>query len=622
MCGINGLISKTDLHRELIEQMNNQITYRGPDDSTSCTHHIDVDTAAEMGMVRLAIIDLAGGTQPMTSNCGTHTLTFNGEIYNYPQLREKCASAGYQFKTDSDTEVILALFSQYGIEGITLLDGMYSIAILDKSSQAIHLFRDFFGEKPLHYIKGSQFFAWSSEIGPLEQLSKRQICQKGLAEFFGQNFIGAPRTIYTDIFKVPRNSHVTIDCKTLDYSIAPIHNGLKEQDFYQTQSDNLSIEKTIQSVVQSRLLSDVNLGVLLSGGLDSSIVLKCASQKATSLASYTAGFSDSAYDESDYAKRAAELFNCDFKLVTLDNTELINAFVQLSHSLGEPLADPAMLPLFVITKKAKEDGVKVLVGGDGADEMFGGYRRYDYPLFEKKINGLLPQRISRWVLLRSRRILRGILSERTYIRYEKLVNAFTGSGYLTISSLGMSNNALRKLLKSSCPISLSKPLKDLSLNSMREHDLNNSLEGGLLPKLDRVSMLNSVELRSPFLSLDILKKVVDLPDDAFKIKGRFKKKPLLETFKPYFDPGFFNRPKSGFDIPIKSIVETLLSQNAVLKYLQPEFLRSQNLFREEFISSLVSRPGKSAEDYSTLYKLLHFQMWYDSKILNRNPSLV
>ena len=203
MCGINGLISKTDLHRELIEQMNNQITYRGPDDSTSCTHHIDVDTTAEMGMVRLAIIDLAGGTQPMTSNCGTFTLTFNGEIYNYPKLREKCASAGYQFKTDSDTEVILALFSQYGIEGITLLDGMYSIAILDRHSKTIHLFRDFFGEKPLHYIKNSQFFAWSSEIGPLEQLSKDKYVKKDWPNFLVKTSSGLQRRFIQTSSKFP-----------------------------------------------------------------------------------------------------------------------------------------------------------------------------------------------------------------------------------------------------------------------------------------------------------------------------------------------------------------------------------------------------------------------------------
>ena len=240
----------------------------------------------------------------------------------------------------------------------------------------------------------------------------------------------------------------------------------------------------------------------------------------------------------------------------------------------------------------------------------------------RKIKGLLPHRISRWLLPRSRRILRGILPERTYIRYENSSQCIYGLGVLDHFQSGLVQQCLKETLKSSCPNSLAEPLKDLSLHSMREHDLNNSLEGGLLPKLDRVSMLNSVELRSPFLSLDILKKVVDLPDEAFKIKGRFKKKPLLETFQPYFDPGFFTRPKSGFDIPIKSIVETLLSQNAVLKYLQPEYLLTQNLFKEEFISSIVSNPGKSAEDYSTLYKLLHFQMWYDSKILNRNPSRV
>lgn len=607
MCGINGYVTLQGNNDVSLVTMNEMLHHRGPDDSGTVTGQgAALNYWWGMGMVRLAIIDLDGGSQPMQSADKMITLTFNGEIYNYKVLRSYLEKRNYSFNTNSDTEVILALYETEGRKGLERLDGMYAISIHDMRLKKIFLARDFFGEKPLYYIQKNDRIIWSSEIQPLLPYSNCEISRVGLRKYFSENFIPAPHSIFEDILKLPRNSVLEIDCETFSTNILPIHLIPSKTTLLQ---DNLNIKESIEALVESRLVSDVKIGILLSGGLDSSIVLACSRKNQVPITTYTASFPDSQYDESKFADELSKKFRTTHRKVYLNQSDLLDSFIFLAENLGEPLADPAMLPLYHLTKRAKSDGVKVLLGGDGADELFGGYRRYNYIYYERLLNYIIPKFLKRFVVRLVRILGRKILPSRKYIRLEKFLEAYLAKGYDSISKLGLDFNSLDELLNFTVTQEESRIIKSGSLAEMRDIDLDNSLEGGLLPKGDRVSMLNSVELRAPFLSRDLYETLRNLPDRLFRSKGKFNKANLKEAFENSFRQGFFNRPKSGFDIDINSLVKELLKSKANLDFFEKTYLEKQGLFNYETVNRLLKKSERNYSENLTIYKFILFQIW-------------
>lgn len=625
MCGINGLIStkQEDLNnlKRAINGMNTMIIHRGPDDD-GIFSITKPEFSLAMGMRRLAIIDLNTGKQPIYSEDNSIVIVFNGEIYNYKTLRDDLIHRGSHFKTHSDTEVILKLYEQEGIEGFKKLDGMFAFSIYDSNKEKLYIARDFFGEKPLYYTQQQGKFIWASELKSIiKQLTEKpQIDRNGLNLYFKLTYIPAPYTIYRNICKLEPNCFLTYDLKTHQVVNAIIENSVP------TIQKNISFEEAkskvkilVQESVESRSVSDVPIGTFLSGGVDSSVVSLCLSQlKTDKINTFSIGFKNKSFDESDKAKTVAHLINSHHHEFIIDETDLEDYVHDILNNFDEPFADSSALPSFLVAEKTSQH-VKVALTGDGGDEVFGGYNKYYMGKINTQYIKFVPQilhnSIVKWSdpLLKTKEDKRG-----KRFLMQKLMKAidYSGNYYWDIISLGFPANTLADYLlpehlennvfdyfKNVTGIASSKHLKDY-----REIDKHISLEGDMLVKVDRTSMLNSLECRAPFLNKTLWNYTNTLPD-TFLIKGWNKKFILKEAFKDEFPKDFLNKSKSGFGVPVGDWLRNMLRKE-LEHYVEDPFLDTQNIFQKAPIKRLVFEHLNGKDHTFKVWTFYCFQKWY------------
>lgn len=635
MCGINGIIQNNHISLSQVSssimQMNDQIIHRGPDDD-GCFTEAAEEFSIAMGMRRLSIIDLNSGQQPIYSEDKNIVIVFNGEIYNYKTLRADLVSKNIAFNTKSDTEVILKLYQHEGVDGFKRLDGMFAFSIYDRIKKKVFIGRDFFGEKPLYFTQHNDQFLWASELKSILKIipTVPPINKLGLNLFFRLTYIPAPFSIYEGIHKLRPNHLLVYDLENVSWSTEPIREiqSIEKVDV-SFDTAKAKVRELVSESVDSRSVSDVPIGTFLSGGVDSSIVSLCLSKISTQkINTFSIGFEKKAFDERDKSQTVANLINSNHHEFVLNENDLKTNVSEILDNFDEPFSDSSSLPSYLVAHQTSKH-VKVALTGDGGDEVFGGYNKYYIGKINERYTGLVPEPLHKL----TRKVLQPALYSKSdkrgkRFKINKLLNSidYSKQFYWDIISLGFADNSLQNYLlpqfMESDPFSYYKSTTGIkapnSLTDYREIDRNISLEGDMLVKVDRTSMLTSLECRAPFLNKKLWDYTNSLPED-FLMKGWNKKYILKEAFKEDFPEGFLDKSKSGFGVPIGDWLRSSLKKE-LEKYIESPFLEAQQIFNSTSIQKLVKDHLNGKDNTFMVWTYFCFQKWYCKNYLEGSLS--
>ena len=631
MCGINGIITtsqhtKASLQSKIV-LMNDKIVHRGPDDDGTFLE-ISNSVNIAMGMRRLAIIDLNSGKQPIYSSDQQHVIVFNGEIYNYRELRNELSALGAQFNTHSDTEVILMGYKFWGVEAFKKLDGMFAFSIYDRTKNKVFIARDFFGEKPLYYMPTADGLVWASELKSVVSTlnSKPPINKIGLNLFFRLTYIPSPYTIYEGIHKLLPNSFLEYDLEHQNYELHQIQEDKRpEKTKVSLEEAKNEVKELVEKSVESRAVSDVPIGTFLSGGVDSSIVSLCLSQVSSNkINTFSIGFDNKAYDETEKSKLVAKQINSDHHEFILTEKDLENNINAILLNFDEPFADSSALPSYLVAHQTSKY-LKVALTGDGGDEVFGGYNKYYMGTINKRYTKNVPEFLHKSIvglalpLLTSKSDKRGMR-----FKLKKMLQSidYKKGFYWDIISLGFPGTTLRNYLLpdfwENTPFIFYEEETGISnpetLTDYRYIDKVMSLEGDMLVKVDRTSMLTSLESRAPFLNKSLWQYSSTLPEE-YLINKWDKKYILKEAFREQFPEKFFDSPKVGFGVPIGDWLRSSLKDD-LLQYIDKVFLERQQIFDVKSITNLVHTHLNGKDHTFMVWSFYCFQKWYSKNIYN------
>lgn len=622
MCGINGFISykPTIEIQKILRKMNNTIIHRGPDQDGFFEFQ-NKEINIGMAMRRLSIIDLSTGKQPIYSDDKQKVIVFNGEIYNFKILKADLITKGFSFHTSSDTEVVLKLYECYGIKSFSMLDGMFAFSIYDKAIDKLFITRDFFGEKPLYYTQNNEGFIWASELKSIIKIlpSKPPINKTALNLFLQLTYIPAPYCIYEGIHKLVANHYLEFDCTNFDLKINEIVQKFKTYPKISISSATKITHDLVQESVISRSISDVPLGTFLSGGVDSSIISLCLAQKSnTKIDTFSIGFDKKSFDETDKSRAVAKLINSNHHEFIISERDLTANIDEIILNFDEPFADSSALATYIVSNKTKQF-VTVALTGDGGDEVFGGYNKYYMGKLNEKYTNHIPSSVHKGVA--------GVLGNLLHVKDDNRGNRFKinrllkainyeGDFYYNIISLGFQENEIKSVLKANSynenPLSYFKNKignRNKTLTDFRNIDRLLSLEGDMLVKVDRTSMLSSLECRAPFLNKEIWNFTSQLPEN-YLINGLDKKHILKESFKNYFPKDFLNKSKKGFGVPVGDWLRADFKKE-LLYYIEKDFVEKQNIFQFDVVYNLVNNHliGKIDNTFR-VWTYFCFQKWY------------
>lgn len=565
MCGITGFVGAGDV--ALLRRMTDSIAYRGPD---ADGFFVEPASSVFLGHRRLSILDATGGAQPMRTDDGSHTIVFNGEIYNFGELRRALEAEGAQFSSDhSDTEVLLLGYRQWGDALLPRLNGMWAFAIHDRTHNRLFLSRDRFGKKPLYYAATPDAFVFASELGALLQHSAtpRELDPLSLRKYYAYGYVPAPRTLYRNVYKLPAGHSLSLDLATLQMRTHCYWSWQAEPvDPIPASAEEVWVDELLallDAAVARRLVTDVPVGAFLSGGIDSSLVSALAARHigADRLKSFSIGFEEADFDESRHAIDVARHIGSEHALEVLSVDRALEALPELLSMLDEPIADSSMLPTYLLCKHARRH-VTVALGGDGADELFAGYDPFKALGYAGWYDRLVPRPVHAGVALavaslpvshgymsldfRLKRVLRGL-------EHPRSMHLPTWMGPLSPRELGELCGA---------PIDISELYSEAveAWDGCRSPDpvdrataffIRLYLQDDILPKIDRSSMLNSLEVRSPFLDIEVADFARRLPA-RFRLRGGTTKWLLKRVAERMLPARVVHRRKQGFAMPIGS----------------------------------------------------------------------
>ena len=620
MCGINGIFSKNRLNDQgRIRTMNERIVHRGPDDEGTY-----VSSNIALGIRRLSIIDLSQGHQPIFNEDGQFVIVFNGEIYNYRQLRDGLAQQGHVFKTNTDTEVIVHLFEEKGEKCLDELNGMFAFAIYDCKKNELFLARDRVGKKPLYYCVDNGELLFASELKSILAVSnaKHALSRQAMELYFAFTFIPAPLTIFEGIYKLEPAHYMRVSGdlsiqKKRYWDLPAIVNTIeKNQSFPQCSKQ---VRDLLYDAVEKRMVSDVPLGAFLSGGIDSTIIVAIMAElDSKPIKTFTIRNAVKTYDESAKAREVAHKYKTDHTEWTVDNDYIVDKIDQILGNFDEPFGDSSALPSYIVSELAGRH-VKVVLTGDGGDELYAGYTRYLNFNYLRKY-ALLPAFLRNSIIkpLVNNVWFPGFMELRAN-KLRKLVNN-DGAGpfeqYHYLQRLGFSKQEFLSVLPGLNSTGLAELLSRSIFDAIPGHsdlekalvsDIIIGLEGDMLVKLDRTSMLNSIEARSPFLDFRLIEHAFTIPDD-FKLHGSKLKWILKRTFADKFPQELLQKPKMGFGIPVGRLLRRELhSQFNELLNLQS--LQSLGIFNLSEISLLFSEHCRNKDRTFQLWTFFVFAQW-------------
>lgn len=626
MCGIVGGISK-NINKDIAEKMTAVLSRRGPDTSGV---FFDEKSNVFLGHRRLSIIDLSdAASQPMTveSSGKKYHISYNGEVYNYEEIRKELGAGGYKFKSDSDTEVVLYSYIEWGDKCVEKFHGMFAFAIFDENRKELTLFRDRFGVKPLYYYFDGTNFVFASELKAIYQFPgfKKDIDFDALALYFQFGFISAPHTIFKNTFKLEPGSILKIDAGL----------NIKKQKYWRPQSyfnDKKiaksekeilgELEEVLRKSFNYRMVADVDVGVFLSGGIDSSLVaaILSSNQSSKKIKTFSIGFDDPKYNEADYAKGVAKNLGTDHHEHYISSKEILDIIPKYVDVFDEPFGDSSGLPTYILSKFTRDSDVKVALSGDGGDELFYGYSKYEAV---RKINGL-PTILKKAAQLSFNALSSNIASRALFGysnsrgKFDKLINVLDGKNLADTFQLAGSywlNREIRSMLNN----------KDFNRNNgyatnggsldvreqMQIWDIENYLVDDILVKTDRATMAASLEAREPYLDQDILEYVSSISCD---IKFKEPKYLLKQILFRYLPRELFNRPKTGFQPPLEKWLKNDLREY-INSYLDDNKLKNDNILNADFVGEVMNRYRKGQYvNPEKLWLLLNFQIWRDKWI--------
>jgi asparagine synthase (glutamine-hydrolysing) len=632
MCGICGIVNFNANHpvdRELVERMTSAQSHRGPDD-----HGYFVENNVGLGHRRLSIIDLSGGKQPIFNEDGSVVVVFNGEIYNYADLTGSLIAKGHLFATRSDTETIVHSYEEYGDQCMRDFRGMFAFAIWDRRRKRLLLVRDRLGIKPLYYYAGKDFFVFASEIKSLLQDPRvpREVDRQALDLYLALRYVPGPQTMFKNIFKLQPGHWMTVDesgTKSGKYWDLKFNRSERKEDRRYIEEFRDLLEES----VKLRLISEVPLGVFLSGGLDSSAMLAMMSQITgrERVKTFSVGYDTSgpaareieSANEFTFAREAAEYFGADHHEFRMTSTDFRDAIpIMISH-LDEPMADPTCIPLYFISKLAR-NYITVVLSGEGADETMAGYTLYRKILALEKIRmasgplaAALPGLARLPVGSRMRAYLRraGAKLENHYRGVVKGVPLEARLALSGVERLRSCNNRLDEIF-GAC---FGQVEKTSLLNRMLYADTKVWLPEDLLLKADKMTMATAVELRVPFLDHKLVEYIASLPDDL-KVRDNLGKWILRQAMSTVLPPSILHRTKKGFPMPAAEwfrfelrdfVRETLLARDSACR----EFFDPQAI--EQIVC--LQEKGKLS-GYQEVWSLLVFESWHKQFIQGFVPA--
>lgn len=564
MCGIAGFIGPGN--QRILLRMTDSLTHRGPDDS-GIYHYPPL--AVFLGHRRLAIVDIEGGHQPMGNEDGSVQVVFNGEIYNHRELRAELTGKGHLFQTDhSDTEVLVHGYEEWGDQLPIRLNGMFAFAVFDRKKERLFLARDRFGEKPLFFYAQPGLFAFASELKSLLQHPEISpaISKKGMEKLFALGFIPAPSTIIESVSKLRPGCQLLLNIPASRFEVSSYREFTISSE-HPIDLPCLELEDQLRQLlnqaVARRLISDVPLGVFLSGGIDSSVILSAVSEQRSPSDIYTfsIGFNEPSFDESGYARLVARHFGTKHHEERFDMDTAKKFLEPVLSALDEPLGDPSILPTYLLARFARQY-VKVALGGDGGDELFAGYDPFralrPAELYSKLIPGwvhragrravdiLSPSDRNMGIEFRLKRTLRG-LSYPIHLWNPVWLGPLDPEGLSHLFCEAISVEDIYQEVIDVWNLSGSDTLVDRTLSFYTKLYLPN----GILTKVDRASMMVSLEGRAPFLDNDLVDFVEKLPSN-YKLHGQTTKYLLRNAFKEKLPEVILRRPKKGFGIPLSA----------------------------------------------------------------------
>lgn len=598
MCGIVGLVTKKE-KENTIRLMNDRIKHRGPDGDG---YFIDGDVA--LGHRRLSIIDLSTGDQPMFNEDGSVVTVFNGEIYNYQELKEELISLGHDFKTKSDTEVLVHGYEEWHTDLPKHLRGMFAFAIYDKNKNEVFLARDNFGIKPLYFAKMNDTFMFASEI-------KAFLDVPDFEKVFNESILEA----YLEFSFVPTNETFFKGVHRLDAGCSLLYKDgeIKLNKYFKLdfKEESMSFEDAVKNIsdvmkdsVEKHLIADVEVGSFLSSGIDSSYIVSLAKPDKT----YTVGYENKKYDETMYAKDLAEKLGIKNESKIITKEEYLENISKIMYHLDEPTSDPAAISLYFVAKLASKD-LKVVLSGEGADEFFGGYNYYreevDYKFYNKlpyylrhvigKIASIFPEGRGFNFLVR---------------RGEKLENSYIGV------NRNFSSKMAKKVLKNNYELKAIDVTKDVynefknysNIDKMQAIDINFWLMKDILLKADRMTMASSIEGRVPFIDKEVFKVASHLPFD-YKVTKENTKVALRAAAKEVIPTEAYKKKKLGFPVPVREWIKDGSFKEEVEKTLNSDV--ANKYFNTKIINKMFKEHINGKKDnYRKIWTIYTFIKWY------------
>ena len=599
MCGINGIVSRSKNKEQLIHEMNERIIHRGPD-----AEGIFVDKKVALGQRRLSIIDLSvEGNQPIYNEDRSILVVFNGEIYNYQNLKKELESFGHKFSSNTDTEVLVHGYEEWGYEILNKLRGMFAFCIYDTNKNELFIARDYFGVKPLYYYQNNQVFLFGSEIKSFlaHPDFKKELNKEMLGAYLTFSFTPGKRTFFKDVYKLEPGHYLVYDLKknsydnvkyfTLEFS--------KTSDSYEDVIKEIS--KVMNDSVQHHLISDVEVGSFLSSGIDSSYLVSMAKPDKT----YTVGYNQEKYSEIELAKDLTDKLGITNISSKISKEEYMNAVKDVYYHMDEPTTDACSIAVYFLSKLASND-VKVVLSGEGADEFFGGYNSYDDHPYTK-----LPLGLRKFIAFICK-----LLPKNKYTRYLIRRGLSLEEGYVSINR-NFYDDELNDILKYKDYLKNKDIVKETYIEYKDESELNKKqaidirywLSDNVLLIVDKMTMAFSLESRVPFTDIEVFKLASTLPKE-YRVRNRITKAALREAAKRSIPNDSYKKKKLGFPVPIREWIREDDFYNEIKNTFELKI--ADELFKKKNIIKLLDEHKSGVKDnYRKVWAIYSFLKWYE-----------
>jgi asparagine synthase (glutamine-hydrolysing) len=630
MCGIVGIFSSNIANKDrtaLISPMLNTLRHRGPDGQSVWSNDV-----LSLGHARLAVLDVSSnGQQPMTSHCGRYTITFNGEIYNFEDLRKTLD--GVKWRGTSDTEVLLAAISEWGLDGaLQKVNGMFAFGLWDVYEEKLFLVRDFLGEKPLYFYENEQTVIFSSELRAIECIPEIElsISRSAITQYLCYGNIPWPESIYNEVSKMQPGSYICFSGGSIEYqkqyfSLKKHIIQSKEQPIFDIDVGIGELHSALSNSVHQRMVSDVPLGAFLSGGTDSSLIVALMQEQSTvDVKTFSIGFDNKEFDEASDARAVAKHLGTEHTELYVSSADSLGLVEDLGQIYDEPFADSSQIPTLLVSKLARKD-VTVCLSGDGGDELFSGYLRYKATLdiwnflkwipFRRQVTKILvkiPPGMYGFLLGFLKPI--ALRYGREGMMAQKLTRFISYIDSTSIDELYMRSISHWKDAATVVKGGHFKCRRDHGAEFTNFHekmlymDSIDYLEGDILQKVDRASMWHSLEVRVPMIDLNVIATAWKIPLEV-KVRGGISKWPLKYILGKYLPAELVDKKKKGFGVPIDFWLRNQLRE-WMQDHLRKETLKEQGVFDYETIHKvMVSHLEGRENNGQKLWDILMFQQW-------------